>query len=108
MGHRMNPNNEIYKEISQRVTISGHRLFYRIVGTGSPLVLIHGHAASGGAWQRVLPFLVPHYQVIIVDLPGYGRSQLTGSWRLREIAPLLVRWLQQMELEPVVLIGHSR
>jgi pimeloyl-ACP methyl ester carboxylesterase len=103
----MNPKNKLTLGTSHIVTISGHRLFYHIVGAGSPLVLIHGHAASGAAWQRVLPFLAQHYQVIVVDLPGYGRSQLTGPWRLYGIAPLLVRWLRQMELQPVALIGHS-
>jgi pimeloyl-ACP methyl ester carboxylesterase len=103
----MNQKNKMTMKTSQFFTISAHRIFYRIVGTGTPLVLIHGHAASGATWQRVQPLLAQHYQVIVVDLPGYGRSQFTGPWRLREIAPLLAHWLQQMELQPVVLIGHS-
>lgn len=103
----MHQNNKIVLETSQTVTISGHRLFYRTIGRGSPVVLLHGHGVSGAIWQRVIPFLTRHYQVIVVDLPGYGRSQFTGTWRLREIAPLLARWLQQLELPPVVLIGHS-
>ena len=100
-------NNQTVLATSHIATVSGQRLFYRIVGAGSPLVLLHGHGASGLIWQRVFPFLAQHYQVIVVDLPGYGRSRFTGTWRLREIAPLLVRWLQQMELQPVRLIGHS-
>src|SRR5579859_2542139 len=103
----MNPNNKIIPETSHTITIAGQRLFYRIIGAGKPLVLIHGHAASGATWHPVLPLLAQHYQVICVDLPGYGRSRFTGPWRLREIAPLLIRWLQQIELPPVALIGHS-
>lgn len=103
----MNSNNQIIQEKSYILTPSGQRIFYRIAGTGKPLVLIHGHAASGSTWKAVLPFLAQHYQVISVDLPGYGRSQCSGPWRLREIAPLLIRWLQQIELQPVVLMAHS-
>ncbi len=126
----MKPNGEIVIETSQSVTISGQRLFYRVAhvpnasgaryrvgarhdpyssatGAGSSLVLLHGYGVSGAIWQRVLPLLAQHYQVIVVDLPGHGRSQFTGTWRLREIAPLLAGWLQQMELPPAVLIGHS-
>ena len=107
VNYNMNPNNKLIQEKSHIALVAGQRLFYRSAGTGNPLVLIHGHAASGAAWQRVLPFLAQHYQVIRVDLPGYGRSQFTGPWRLRAIAPLLIRWLQQMDLQPVALIGHS-
>src|SRR5437667_5924720 len=111
--YSMKPNSKMVMETSQCVMISGQCLFYRVAcvpcatGMGSPLVLLHGYGVSGAIWQRVLPLLVQNYQVIVVDLPGYGRSQFTGTWRLREIAPLLARWLQQMELRPVVLIGHS-
>jgi pimeloyl-ACP methyl ester carboxylesterase len=105
--YSMIPNNKRILEKSQSVMISGQCLFYRIIGTGKPLLLLHGYGASGAIWQRMLPFLAHHYQVIVVDLPGHGRSQFTGTWRLREIAPLLARWLQQMELQPVGLIGHS-
>ena len=109
----MNPNNKIIQEKSYRVMISGQSLFYRVAcgpctkGTENSLLLLHGYGATGAIWKRTLPFLAQHYQVIIVDLPGHGRSQFTGTWRLREIAPLLVHWLQQMGLQSVVLAGHS-
>jgi len=107
VNYNMNPNELIVQATSHTVTISGQCLFYHIVGTGKPLVLIHGHAASGATWQRVLPFLAQYYQLLVVDLPGYGRSQFSDPWRLRKIAPLLIHWLQEMRLPPIVLIGHS-
>lgn len=89
------------------IRVADQSLSYRTVGTGQPLVLVHGYAASGHMWQLVLPYLAQHYQVFVVDLPGHGRSPLTGTWRLREVAPLLIRWLQEMRLPPVSLMGHS-
>ncbi len=88
----------------------GYQLHYRIMGTGSPLVLVHGFGVSGHVWQRVLPYLAQEHQVFIVDLPGYGRStyrETNAPWRLREMAPLLVAWLQRMHLSSVHLVGHS-
>src|SRR5690349_1049160 len=105
--YHMSMSKRSIKQTSQSILLSGQRIFYRTAGTGSPLVLLHGHGVSGAIWQRVLPFLAQHYQVIAVDLPGYGRSHFTGEWRLHKIAALLVNWLQQTQLPPVALIGHS-
>ena len=92
------------------IFLHGYRLHYRIIGTGSPLILIHGFGVSGYVWQRVLPYLAQEYQVFIIDLPGYGRStyrETRAPWRLREMAPLLAGWLQHMHLSSVHLVGHS-
>ena len=96
------------KKIQRKAhTITGHQLHYRIYGSGKPLVLLHGYGVSGHVWQRSIPYLAQQRQVIVVDLPGHGHSTLQGPWRLREIAPLLATWLQQMGLEPLALLGHS-
>ena len=55
----------------------------------------------------MLPYLARHYQVFLVDLPGYGKSSFTSPWRLREMAPVLIKWLKTLKLSPVVLIGQS-
>jgi pimeloyl-ACP methyl ester carboxylesterase len=89
------------------IDIEGYRLHYRIAGHGPPLVLIHGYGVSGYVWQRVWPYLVEHHKVVIVDLPGYGRSTYTGEWQLRTMAPLLADLLQRLDLSQVSLLGHS-
>ena len=89
------------------ITIAGQRLYYRMAGNGPPLVLVHGYGVSGQMWNRSIPYLAGQRQVFIIDLPGHGRSKLSGAWRLRAIAPLLAQWLQAMALPPVALAGHS-
>lgn len=103
-------DKEMMHVTTHSMSLYGYRLHYSVVGTGSPLVLVHGFGVSGHVWQRVLPYLAPHYQVFIVDLPGYGHSTYGGTrapWRLREMAPLLAAWLRHMHLSSVHLIGHS-
>lgn len=89
------------------IDIDGHRLRYRIVGNGPPLLLIHGYGTSGAIWQRVRSSLAVQHQVVIVDLPGYGSSTYRGLWQLRAMAPLLFKLLQRLHLSRLSLLGHS-
>jgi pimeloyl-ACP methyl ester carboxylesterase len=43
-------------------------------GTGDPLVLLHGIGLSRGSWDPVVPALAQRFEVIAVDLPGFGDS----------------------------------
>lgn len=45
---------------------------YRIEGNGFPLLLIHGLGVTYATWQNLIPFLAPHFQLIMVELPGTG------------------------------------
>jgi pimeloyl-ACP methyl ester carboxylesterase len=43
-------------------------------GIGAPLVLLHGLGSSRQAWNPVIPALAARFDVIAVDLPGFGDS----------------------------------
>ena len=47
---------------------------YARSGRGEPLVLLHGIGSSRAAWQAVIPALQERFDVIAVDLPGFGTS----------------------------------
>jgi pimeloyl-ACP methyl ester carboxylesterase len=49
-------------------------LAYERVGSGPPLVLLHGVGHRRQAWNAVLDRLTPFRDVILVDLPGHGES----------------------------------
>lgn len=48
---------------------------YARVGSGPPLVLVHGTRASSHAWHRLIPTLRCHRTVHVYDLLGYGQSE---------------------------------
>jgi pimeloyl-ACP methyl ester carboxylesterase len=43
-------------------------------GAGDPLVLLHGLGSSSRAWDPVVPDLAAHFEVVAVDLAGFGGS----------------------------------
>jgi len=43
-------------------------------GAGAPMVLLHGLGFSRRSWDPVVPALAEHFDVLAVDLPGFGNS----------------------------------
>jgi pimeloyl-ACP methyl ester carboxylesterase len=43
-------------------------------GSGEPLVLVHGIGHTWRGWKPMLPLLEDRFDVLAVDLPGFGRS----------------------------------
>jgi pimeloyl-[acyl-carrier protein] methyl ester esterase len=64
-------------------------------GSGPDLVLLHGWALHGGAWEPVAKRLAPRFRVHVVDLPGHGYSRGaafgdldTLATRVAEVVPV--------------------
>ncbi len=58
----------------------GHaRLPYWIIGSGPPLVLVHGWPVDARTWRRIVPLLAKRYTCHVIDLPGAGRSTWTAD-----------------------------
>jgi pimeloyl-ACP methyl ester carboxylesterase len=72
----------------------------------APLVLIHGAGGTHLHWPPELRRMSGEI-VCSLDLPGHGRSGGSPAKTIRGYAQSLVEWLDQLESEPVVLIGHS-
>ena len=49
---------------------------YAILGSGPPLVLVHGTPWSSFSWHRVARQLAERFTVHVYDLPGYGQSEM--------------------------------
>ncbi|WP_299194452.1 alpha/beta fold hydrolase [uncultured Amphritea sp.] len=69
---------------------------------GQPLVLLHGWGMHSGVWYTLLPELQQDFHIILIDLPGLGRSaaSLPGCYDLAsvtrllaEVAPASAVWL---------------
>jgi pimeloyl-ACP methyl ester carboxylesterase len=57
----------------QTWTWRNHHIPYTVMGTGQPLLLIHGFGATIGHWRKNIPALASQgYQVFALDLLGFG------------------------------------
>jgi pimeloyl-ACP methyl ester carboxylesterase len=82
---------------------------YQRLGNGEPLLLIHGLGGVGRYWDPLLTSLTDKYDVINVDLPGFGASTSVPGRELsaERLAGELATLLDELELADVHVVGHS-
>lgn len=61
---------------NQEIIIIKSHLEITTIGQGYPIVLFHGWGFDHTVWQVLVPELAPHYALYLVDLPGFGHSDL--------------------------------
>lgn len=83
-------------------------LHYRQVGSGKPLVLLHGFLETHAIWNDFVTPLSKKFSVITVDLPGFGKSELLPlPLTISSVATHVLNTLAGITSEPVCVIGHS-
>src|SRR5205085_6447300 len=65
-----------WREHQRWVTIDGRRVNVIELGSGPPVVFIHGLSGSWQNWLEQLPVFARGHRVITFDLPGFGASQM--------------------------------
>jgi pimeloyl-ACP methyl ester carboxylesterase len=99
----------------KEITHKGKRIFYRTIGEGPVVVLLHGVPFDGHLWSNQFSAF-ENYKLIIPDLPGSGRSELVEDMSMEGMAEciqeLIVHetaslFFKSGEPHSVVVIGHS-
>ncbi len=96
-------------EHSDYIQIDGMNVHYRDEGSGIPIVLIHGTAASLHTWDAWTEKLIKNYRVIRMDLPAFG---LTGphtkaDYSIDSYTRFLQQFLDSLEIDSFLLAGNS-
>jgi pimeloyl-ACP methyl ester carboxylesterase len=93
---------------TREVQVRGLRVRYQVVGSGEPVILVHGLSGSSRWWMRNIPALAPHYRLYLVDLPGFGAMRRhRRHFVLAEAASWLLAWMEALDLHQAHLVGHS-
>jgi pimeloyl-ACP methyl ester carboxylesterase len=90
------------------VDLHGHPVTYRCLGSGPPLVLLHGITSSSSTWDPVLAGLAERHTVIAPDLLGHGASaKPRGDYSLGSFASGVRDLLLSLGHERATIVGHS-
>jgi esterase len=83
------------------------KLFYREVGQGQPIVILHGIFGSSDNWLTQARMLSPRYRVITVDLRNHGQSEHSDDFDYPSMVADIENFFEELELDSPILIGHS-
>jgi len=90
------------------IELHGHPMVYRRVGSGPPVVLVHGMVNSSLHWEKVALALADRYTVIAPDLIGHGDSAgPRGDYSLGAHAARIRDLLAAIGVDHATLVGHS-
>ncbi len=78
-----------------------------VVGSGPPLLLLHGLAGSARWWGRNMAALAETHTVRAIDLPAFGDSPRRSSFRLERIPGEIAATMDRLGIERASVIGHS-
>lgn len=89
-------------------SVNGIEMYYRVVGKGPPILLIHGGLSDQHVWDAQLPILARDHTVIVADSRGQGRSTRTTDPLTYELmADDHVALLDYLNIGMVDLVGWS-
>jgi len=83
------------------------QLHYQSIGSGKPLIFIHGLFGSGDNWRSIAKHFAQTYRVICVDLRNHGRSPHAQSQTYPEMAEDFFTLLTSLGIKQANLVGHS-
>ena len=113
--------------MNKELLYQNKKIFYRIIGTGNPVFLIHGFGEDSDVWRNQAPSnspqgggpattkgqliedpsLISKFKFIIPDLPGSGKSEMIADMSMEGMAEVIHAIIHEEEIEHCTVIGHS-
>ena len=88
---------------------SSKNITYYRKGSGLPLILIHGVGLKLESWNAQIQYLKKYFDVIAIDLPGHGESEILES---RDVnidlySEAIKSFTDEIIQKKFIIIGHS-
>lgn len=83
-------------------------LFYEEMGSGEPLILLHGNGEDHTIFDNVAKHFAKQYHVIAIDTRGHGKSPLGDEpFSLYQFAEDLNEFMNEQKIEKANILGFS-
>ena len=90
------------------LSINSTQICYQEIGSGYPLLMLHGLGSSGDDWWFQTPAFSPHFRVILPNLRGHKQSStLPGPISIDTLAADIAQVLNTLEIAQAHVLGLS-
>src|SRR5678815_2149359 len=110
--------------VEKTILYQNKKIFYRSIGSGDPVMLVHGFGEDGNVWRPPqtppteglsnsqpwlfeTPSLINRFNFIIPDLPGSGQSEMIEDMSMEGMAEVLHTIIHEEHIDRCTVIGHS-
>lgn len=82
-------------------------LHYKELGTGKPLIILHGLFGSSDNWMSIARALEDHFKIYLVDQRNHGQSPNSEEFSYEAMAQDLYEFIKSKNIEQPSIMGHS-
>ena len=93
--------------MEKTILYQNKKIMYRSIGSGDPVMLVHGFGEDGKVWNKQVEHLKKKYLFIVPDLPGSGQSEMIDDMSMEGIAEVLHTIIHEENIDTCTVIGHS-
>jgi pimeloyl-ACP methyl ester carboxylesterase len=93
--------------VEKTILYQNKKIFYRSIGSGEPVMLVHGFGEDGNVWDKQIEHLKSKYHLIVPDLPGSGKSEMINEMSMEGMAEVLHTIIHEVNIDKCTVIGHS-
>lgn len=120
VGYKLTPKRRLYSLLmslesklaalkTYRRSLSDFDVAYYRGGRGDTLVLLHGFGSDKNNWNRLAFHLTRHFDVIAIDLPGFGESSKnkTSNYGVEAQVTRICQLLDSLNIDQCHIAGSS-
>lgn len=90
------------------ILLDGSIVHYEVLGRGRPVIFLHGWVGSWKYWISAMQVASTSYRAYALDLWGFGdTAHISSNYSLEQQASLLDRFLIEMGIGKIALVGHG-
>lgn len=83
------------------------KLYYKKIGEGFPIVIIHGLYGSSDNWMNISKELSKDFEVYVLDLRNHGKSPHSDDFSIGFMVDDLLQFFEETKIQKAFLLGHS-